>query len=171
MKVAYIEKGTSQDGKPTGLLLDEFGSVMLGGLIDKVRSFAREFGYKVEEFDPKEGRPKFKKHREGIAKPPGLSEKGTKAYEAIVAVLRRFEATNTGGCTAFYSPKEWAARDEKYGRDSHLIVVYDGGDHRGAFEPECQAESAMHTAMTKALEEAGFYIEPCTGWYGAVYST
>lgn len=170
MKIGYIEKGTSQDGKPTGLLLDEFGNIIMGGLIASVRSFATECGLKVErEFDPQEGRPAFKKQRRDISKPPGLSAAGEKAYEVIVSVLQRFGATYTGGCTAFYSPKEWADRDESYGRDSHLIVVYDGGSHRAAFEPECQEETVVHSAMTKALEEAGFYIEPGTGWYGAVY--
>lgn len=171
MKTAFIEKGVSQDGKPTGLLLNEFGGIVMGGPIEQVRSFATECGFKVElEFDPQEGRPEFKRRRQGIEKPAGLSEIGEKAYAAIVSVLQRYDATYTGGCTAFYSPKEWADRDEDYGRDSHLIVVYDGGSHRAAFEPECQEESVVHEAMTKALEEVGVYIEPCTGWYGAVYS-
>jgi hypothetical protein len=171
MKTAFIEKGVSRDGKPTGLLLNEFGGVVVGGLIEEVRAFATKCGLEVErEFDPQEGRPEFKRRRQGIEKPAGLSETGEKAYEAIVSVLKRFKATNTGGCTVFYSPKEWADRDESYGRDSHLIVVYDGGDHRGAFEPEGRADMALHKAMTKALDEIGVYVEPCTCWYGAVYS-
>lgn len=169
MSTGYIEKGTTPDGKPTGTLLDEFGNTIMGGPIENVRSFAVRCGIKAEEFDSQEGRPAFKKQRRDISKPPGLSEKGAKAHEIIVSVLQRFGATYTGGCTAFYSPKEWADRDESYGRDSHLIVVYDGGSHRAAFEPECPEETVIHTAMTKALDEIGAFIEPCTGWYGAVY--
>ena len=60
--------------------------------------------------------------------PEGLSPKGEAAYDAIMACLKKHEATNTGGCRVFYSPQEWAERKETYGTKAELIVVHDGGD-------------------------------------------
>lgn len=175
MKIGYIEKGVSQDGKPTGMLLDEFGGVMMGGLIEQVRSFARECGYQTEEFDPKEGRPEFKKRPDSNEKPAGLSALGEKAYEAIMAVLKEHKATYTGGCKTFYSPAEWKERGEEYGIESELIVVYDGGDVRPFFSMDACYEIpssnryATYEKMQAALEKVGAYFEECTGWYAAVY--
>lgn len=114
--------------------------------------------------------------------PEGLSALGKKAYETIMAHLRKNYATHAGGCKAFYSPKEWEDRGEKYGTGSVLIVVYDGGDHRQYFNLDAafiwnpilgrdQACYAWTEGMNKVLSEAGFYYEECTGWFCAIYES
>lgn len=104
------------------------------------------------------------------AKPEGLSPAGERAYEAIMKVLRAHEATETGGCTSFYSPEQWKDRGEEYGRNAELIVVYDGGDLGQFFSLGHSYPSyKTYEVMRKALETAGLYFEECTGWYAAVY--
>lgn len=100
--------------------------------------------------------------------PKPLSRAGKRAAEAILAVLTKHDAADTGGCKAFYSPREWKDRGEKYGTESVLIVVYDGGAHRSFFESEGWGFKRIEE-MQAALAAAGFWIEPCTGWYAAVY--
>lgn len=171
MKKAFIEKVTRDDGKLSGYLVDERGGTIIGGPLEKVREYVRKFGYFVErEYEAKD-RPDFPKPDKAAdtARPEQLSKRGRQAYAVVMRVLKRFGATDTGGCKAFYSPKEWKARGESYGLESELIVVYDGGDHRGAFEPEAEHEDSMHNAMDAALKEVGLYFEPCTGWYSAIY--
>jgi len=122
--------------------------------------------------------------------PEDLSPDGQHAYRVIRARLNAFKDLNTGGCKAFYSPFEWAARGEQSGLKSVLIVVYDGGDLRGhfnmdaAYEGHCMLvdflrENGRSTSglngyesiekMQEALGEAGFFFEECNNWYGAVY--
>lgn len=90
-----------------------------------------------------------------------------KAHAVILRVLTEHGLTYTGGCRTFYTPAEWAARGEAYGHKSLLIVVYDGGDARHCFDPYAGYEA--HDAMTEALAAEGFYAEPCTHWYSAIY--
>lgn len=72
-----------------------------------------------------------------FAMPSDLSPAGQEAWKAIVTVLMATDPQmGTGGCTAFRSPKEWAERGEKYGLESVLVVVYDGGSHRQFFESD-----------------------------------
>jgi hypothetical protein len=81
---------------------------------------------------------------------------------------------------------EWKAREEKYGTESHLIVVYDGGALRpvfsmdAAYDLDCghyqqtgkkREPYALYEGMQEKLREAGLYFEECTGFYAAVYST
>jgi hypothetical protein len=118
--------------------------------------------------------------------PIGLSPSGFLAHESIVDFLQAKGLTNTGGCRAFYSPQEWAERGEEYGKRSILVVVYDGGDLRPAFNmdaaydadcalvqefgrPEGYQPYALLEAMQAELKKLGFYFEECTRWYGAVY--
>jgi hypothetical protein len=103
-----------------------------------------------------------------LSKPAKLSREGSKAYKAIMALLTRTEQTNTGGCKAFYSPKEWADRGEEYGRNSLLIVCHDGGDLVPFFDYNRDAWS-FKQEMETALNDAGFYAEQCTSWYTAIY--
>jgi len=70
----------------------------------------------------------------------------------------------------FYTPAEWRARGERYGLKSELIVVHDGGDLAPFFNPDYMCWS-LHTAMNETLEKAGYYAEPCTSWYTAIYKT
>lgn len=70
----------------------------------------------------------------------------------------------------FYSPAEWRARGERYGLQSELIVVHDGGDLASFFNPDYMCWN-LQTTMNEALEKAGYYAEPCTSWYTAIYKT
>lgn len=119
---------------------------------------------------------------ETMQMPEGLSPQGQKAYEAIMDHLRKNNATDTGGCKAFYSPQEWKDRGEKYGNGSVLVVVYDGGDHRRFFNLDSafiwnpitgqdQACYEWTEGMNEALSEAGLYYEECTGWFCAIYES
>jgi len=74
------------------------------------------------------------------------------------------------GCKTFYSPLEWKERGEEYGLESELIVVHDGGD----FAHLCSYlynSPKLQERFIELLEAEGYYIEPCTCWYGAVYKT
>ena len=68
----------------------------------------------------------------------------------------------------FYSPREWRARGELYGLQGELIVVHDGGDLAPFFNPDYEDWDAQ-SDMNAALKEAGYYAEPCTTWYTAIY--
>jgi hypothetical protein len=127
------------------------------------------------------------------AMPDGLSEKGKAAYHTIMAVLKKHEATDTGGCKSFYSPAEWRERGERYGTESELIVVYDGGDLRRFFNmdaaysvdcmvaeqykaqghplPEGYKPYASYEGMQAELAKVGVFFEEATGWFAAVYKS
>jgi hypothetical protein len=101
--------------------------------------------------------------------PANLSESGVSAYSAIMDVLNKYEA-ESGGCKTFYSPAEWAKRGEDYGKNSHLIVVYDGGDVRSFFNMNTECYK-FYEEMQDALKKVGLYFEECTGWYAAIYNS
>ena len=106
--------------------------------------------------------------KETLARPEGLCERGNLAYDTIVKFLKENKLDNTGGCKTFYSPKEWAKREE-YGSGSLLIVVHDGGDHANAFSWDYEQYKTIE-ALGKKLHEAGeMYSEQCTCWYSAIY--
>lgn len=75
---------------------------------------------------------------------------------------------DSGGCRAFYSPAEWAERGEKYGKESFLVVVHDGGDLAPYFSLDYQ-QYEQYNKMEETLKEIGFYQEQCTSWYSAIY--
>lgn len=106
-------------------------------------------------------------NRRTFAEPEGLSPSGRAAYRKIVEVLAKADALYSGGCKVFYSPQEWHKRGERYGLQSELIVVYDGGNHRRFFDSD--GLGSFTKQMVEALNEVGLYFEPCTGWYCAVY--
>lgn len=106
--------------------------------------------------------------RDDLAIPAGLCPLGQAAAEAILAVLRREDRADAGGCRAFYSPAEWEARGEAHGRGSVLVVVHDGGDHMGHFAYEREDYEAIDR-MADALRPLGLYSEQATVWYSAVY--
>jgi hypothetical protein len=101
-------------------------------------------------------------------KPQGLSPKGEAAHAAIMTFLLKKELCSSGGCKVFYSPEEWAARGEEYGTRSELIVVYDGGDHRCAFNMDCECYKTIE-ALQEELHKIGCFFEEATCWYGSVY--
>lgn len=94
------------------------------------------------------------------------TEEAKKIREAILKVLG--PDTYTGGCKAFYTPKEWAARGEVYGRTSKLIVCHDGGDLAVYFNYDYGAYTAIDR-MIDGLKAIGYYGEPCGSWYTAIY--
>lgn len=98
----------------------------------------------------------------------GDGVRGRQAADAILALLRRRKATNTGGGRLFYSPAEWRARGEKYGTTAVLIVTHDGGEQAPFFNWDYDNPKAVE-AMRKALESVACYVEQCTSWYSAVY--
>lgn len=107
-----------------------------------------------------------------------VSQLDGEAKEIALVILKKvhddmaeigYPATG-GGCRAFYSPKEWADRGEEYGLTSELIVVYDGGDLVPYFNLD-EGAFSLFEAMNEVLNEAGYWFEPCTGWYSAVYKT
>lgn len=103
--------------------------------------------------------------------PEGLSDVGQSAWKAIVTLLMTDDPRmSTGGCKAFYSPEEWRARGESYGKESELVIVYDGGDHRPYFTLDAECYDLVER-MNGMLEPLGMYLEECTGWYGAVYKS
>lgn len=121
------------------------------------------------------------KNEDVFAMPENLDAAGQRAHSAIVAQLQKVGHTETGGCKTFYSPEEWRERGEEYGTSSKLIVVYDGGEVALSFSMDAAYNELarpgtkncyrFYEAMSKALEEAGFYVEECTGWYAAVYES
>lgn len=101
--------------------------------------------------------------------------KGSREAAKVARMVRDFAEANgladTGGCRAFYTPKEWADRGEEYGRGSVLVIVYDGGDLRYALDPTACADAGwtLQDKLHRLLETAGYYAEPCTCWYSAIY--
>lgn len=75
---------------------------------------------------------------------------------------------DTGGCRTFYSPAEWKARGESYGLESVLIVCHDGGDVASFFNYDYECYQRLEN-MREALEKVGYWAEPCTSWYTAIY--
>jgi hypothetical protein len=76
--------------------------------------------------------------------------------------------TETGGCQAFYSPKQWKEHGEKYGNDALLILVYDGGDIDICMDP-AKGQHELVDRFRDNLEQNGFVMEPCSHWYSAIY--
>lgn len=130
---------------------------------------------------------------EEFARPVGLSAIGNKAYDVIMAELKKNcgDMLSTGGCRTFYSPKEWEERGEEYARGSELVVVYDGGDVRPFFSMDAAYDLDMmlaehyraygksmpadykpyrrYEAMREKLAEVKVYPEEGTGWYSGIY--
>lgn len=102
--------------------------------------------------------------------PAGLTKKGREAATVIVDFLKEKGLTDHGGGGKFYTPKEWRKRGECYGTNSLLIVTHDGGDHACAFNWDYEAYSVMEE-LTQRLAKIGVYVEQCTSWYSAIYST
>ena len=103
-----------------------------------------------------------------LAMPEDLSPLGVKTYKAITAFLKKKETDYTGGCKAFYSPREWVERGEDYGVNAVLIVVHDGGDLAPIFNYSYERYALMEE-MVACLDKVGVFAEQCTNWYTAIY--
>lgn len=100
--------------------------------------------------------------------PAELTEEGNSAYQAVFSLLKERDSLDTGGCTTFYSPQEWEARGESYGRGSVLIVVHDGGSVAPFFNFDYGNYDKIDE-MQDALSAVGLWAEACTNWYTAIY--
>ena len=124
-------------------------------------------------FDVNEGKnleyatQELKSYSSDLAIPDDLSEKGRLAAETIVKVLNAFSGNNTGGCETFFTPDAWKKRGEKYGGESELIIVHEGGAAPFFDYDYCQYH--LIDRMTNELNKVGVYSECCTRWYSAVY--
>ena len=105
-----------------------------------------------------------------FALPADLQGQGRLAAEAMVAFWRAEGALDAGGCRVFFSPQEWTARGEEYGRASLLVVVHDGGMHAGSISYDREQYDRV-AALDAALRPLGVYVEQCTSWYSAVYKS
>ena len=99
--------------------------------------------------------------------PDNLSDAGKTAYEIIMKVMGE-ELIDTGGCTTFYSSKQWIERGEDYGTKSELIICHDGGSVGDYFSYD-NYNYELINKMSEALEAVGLYTEQCTSWYSALY--
>jgi hypothetical protein len=108
--------------------------------------------------------------RKELEMPEGLCAKGVAAYNAIVALLEKRNALDTGGCKAFYSPAEWRERGEDYAQNAVLIVVHDGGDHAPYFNWDYGYARGIEAVMA-ALLPHGVFAEQATSWYSGIYPT
>jgi hypothetical protein len=103
------------------------------------------------------------------ALPEDLFADGKAAAAVIMDFLQSRDLLHAGGQRVFWSPGAWKARGEQYGHNALLIVCHDGGDHALAFNEDYEHYRTC-ADMVAALARAGFYHEPCTGWYTAVYN-
>lgn len=97
-----------------------------------------------------------------VALPLDLGIEGQRAWEVIIAQMRRFRTKfYTGGCRAFFSADEWTKKlGNRYGRGAELIVVYDGGSLPDFFR--LGENENRYTAMRDALREVDLYSEELT---------
>ena len=100
--------------------------------------------------------------------PNDLDEEGKQLWQNIHTWLTENKLTYTGGSKVFASPKEWAEKGEKYGLNSHLIIVHDGGDIAKLCNPDYEEYDLMDK-FQKFIDSLGYYLEGCTSWYSAIY--
>ena len=89
-----------------------------------------------------------------------------KVLKAAFRVMGR--VPYTGGCYTFYTIEQWAKRKEKYGLDSELIIVHDGGEFSNLCSYD-RCDYKLIDAFSKELEKIGYWVEQCTCWYSALY--
>jgi hypothetical protein len=147
--------------------LDSGGAEEAAILRGEVAGYDGEIGVEDARYEVERGY-RSEIPRDDLAITAGLCPLGQAAAAAILAVLRREDRADAGGCRAFYSPAEWDARGEAHGRGSVLVVVHDGGDHGSFFAYEREDYEAIDR-MANALRPLGLYSEQATVWYSAVY--
>ncbi len=111
-----------------------------------------------------------------LAKPEGLDPAGEKAYEIIMAFLKKRKMTSAQQ-KVFYSPKEWKERGEQYGTESKLVIVIEGAAARRCLSMDACYEVARpstncyepYEALQERLGAVGLYNQDCTSWYSAIY--
>ena len=97
--------------------------------------------------------------------PNGLSTRGLAACKAIRAFARKHEV-QTGGGRTFHTPSGW---DGEYGRQSELVVLYEGSGLAKWFSLD-QCQYAAVIEMIELLSNFGVHPEECTTYYAAIYN-
>lgn len=94
----------------------------------------------------------------------------TSEQRKVRAVVMRTMGSKaySGGCRAFYTPEEWKAKGERFGTESVLVLVHDGGT-LASFCNWDYCETDRVERLQRNLREAGYFIEQCTTWFSAVY--
>jgi len=97
----------------------------------------------------------------------GLSEQAREVAEAIVACAREHlgDDPHTGGCKAFYDPKNWKY---DFSNNAVLMVAHDGGDFAPFFNWDYESYDLIES-LSAYLEPLGYYAEQCTTWYSGIY--
>lgn len=98
--------------------------------------------------------------------PAGLCPMGQSAAEMILGVLIRKDAAWTGGCRAFFTPKEWREKGHDGVEGAVLIVVHDGGAVGGFFNYD---RADLYDQMADALRDVGVYAESGALWYTGIW--
>lgn len=102
--------------------------------------------------------------------PAGLSARGAEAARLIRRYLLTNELTYTGGCQAFYTPREWRERGEPYSQGAVLIVVHEGSEVAYLFDyDKVNGNYSAMEQMAEILGRAGFLAESMNGWSTAIY--
>ena len=101
--------------------------------------------------------------------PTGLTRLGRRAAQTIVRTAKEEWGPNVsgGGCKAFYTPEEWAEREE-VPVAGILVVVHDGGDLAPLFNLAYEAFDQADN-MDNNLKEIGAWSESMTSWYTIIY--
>lgn len=100
--------------------------------------------------------------------PAGLSRDGRKAAEVITQYLVEKGIAHHGGGGKFYTPAEWADREELYGTDSLLVITHDGGAHAAAFSYDGERYGLIE-GLDDRLRSYNMFVEQCTSWYSSVH--
>jgi hypothetical protein len=166
----YLKIYAEPDGHSTAMILNEYGETITGGPTRWARDCVLRHGYEVVGEFSSDEKPvqTFKKRPHDLERPQGLSDVGNVAHALIRAFLEELELTHTGGCKAFYSPSEWRDRGEKYGLESELIVVHDGGSLSRVFNLDYMLYD-LNNELQEMLATRGLFCEQCTSWYSAIY--
>lgn len=103
--------------------------------------------------------------------PLGLSPLGIGAVVIIRRVLAEHDALFTGGCTPFYSPRQWKERGEWHAIGGEptgvvLVVCHDGGDmsHYGGVPK-------LWAALDAALSAGGYRVNYGEHWWTYITHT
>lgn len=104
---------------------------------------------------------------ERFAIPANISDAGRRALAELMAVAREFnDGELSGGVDRpFVHPSEWT---ERYGRDSEVVVIHDGGPFAPILNWDYCAYDQIE-ALRQRLEPLGMFAEQCTCWYSAIY--
>lgn len=90
-----------------------------------------------------------------------------KVKEIILGVLGPESVVPEG---SFRDPETHLEKGERYGLESVLVVIHDGGPLAPYFNFSYEQYERMER-MSEALEAIGYYPEQCTGWYSAIYKS